>query len=79
MLLLTRQTISSILTPSLCHPFFSFLQSTQMFRSFDAGLTIILSKMGVEHFVASPTKPDAYTKDEKTENTEIHKDRGIEQ
>ena len=34
--------------------------------------------MGAEHFVASPTKPDAYTKDEKTENTKIHKDRGIE-
>ena len=35
--------------------------------------------MGAEHFVASPTKPDAYMKDEKTENTKIHKDRGIEQ
>ena len=75
-----------LLTNHILHPdalslspfFSSFLRSSQKLQSFETGLTKKLSKMGAEHFVASPTKPDAYTKDEKTENTKIHKDRGIE-
>ena len=42
-----------------------------MFPSFETGLTKTLNRMGVEHFVASPTKPDSYKKDEKQR---IHKD-----
>ena len=53
-----------------------------MFPSFETGLTKKLSKMGVEHFVASPTKPDAYRNTDENRKkyirTQGQKDRATE-